>query len=177
MKLLQLCVAAAIAVGAIAGPHIAGAQALGEAATLGAGVSSAGSASGSALGNSISRTLGSEGRRRIASSSKTSNSGGVVNLRWSREQLKHSATTARTQTKGNAKTGSQKAKAGSRKAQPDFVIFGADPQNTDSEDASASQPKASRPSASQPKLSKDKGRSGDKGSSGQGGKNLIPASH
>jgi len=151
MKLLQLCVAAALAVGVTAGPHVARAQALGEAATLGAGVSSAGSASGSALGNRMNRTLGVAGRR-IASSGKTSsNSGGVVNLRWSRDQLKRSATTTRTHAKRNAKSGSQKAKAGSQKAQPSFVIFGADAPNDDSGDAPVSGPKTSRPSASQPK--------------------------
>ena len=157
MKLLQLCVAAAIAAGVAAGPHLARAQALGEAATLGAGVSSAGSASGSALGNSLGRTIGREGHR-LASSSNTSKSGGVVNMRWSRRALGHSATTTRTQAKGSAKVRNHKAK-------PDFVILGADPPNADSGDTAVSQPKASHPSASQPKPSRDKG------SSGQGGKN------
>ena len=158
MKLLQLCVAAAIAAGVAAGPHLARAQALGEAATLGAGVSSAGSASGSALGNSLSRTIRSE-RHRLASSSSTSKSGGVVTMRWSRRELGHSATTTRTHAKAHAKAGSQKTKAGSQKAQPGFVIFEADAPNEDSGDAPVSGPKASRPSASQPKPS------------GQGGKN------
>ncbi len=121
MKLLQLCAVAAIAAGATAGPHFARAQALGEAATLSAGASSAGSASASALGNSLGRAMRSEGRR-IASSSKTSTSGGVVNLHWRREQLGRPARTTRTQAKGNAKVESGKAK-------PDFVILGADPQN------------------------------------------------
>jgi hypothetical protein len=121
MKLLQLCVAAAIAAGVTTGPHVARAQALGEAATLSAGVSSAGSASGSALGNSLGRAMRSEGRR-TASSRKTPAPGGVVNLHWSREELDRSARTTRTQAKGNAKVESEKA-------QPDFVISGADPQN------------------------------------------------
>lgn len=151
MKLLQLCVAAAIAAGVTAGPHVAKAQALGEAATLGAGVSSAGSASGSALGNSLGRAMRSEGRR-VASSSKTSTSGGVVNLHWSREELKHSAKTPRTQARRNARGKREKAK-------PDFVISGADPQNADSEDGSVSQPRVVHPSASQPKLPKAKGSS------------------
>lgn len=149
MKLLQLCVVAAIAAGVTTGPHVARAQALGEAATLNAGVSSAGSGAGSALGNSIGRAMSGEGRA-LASSSKTSTSGGVVNMHWSRGQLERPARTTQTQTKGNAKVGSEKA-------QPAFVIVGADP--ADSDDASASQPKPS------------KGSSGDKGSSGQGGKN------
>jgi hypothetical protein len=147
MKLLQLCVAAAIAAGVTTGPHVARAQALGEAATLSAGVSSAGSASGSALGNSIGRAMRSEGGR-LASSSKTSTSGGVVNMHWSRKELERPARTTRTQTKGDAKVGNEKA-------QPDFVILGADPSNADSGDASASQPKPSK----------------DKGSPDQGGKN------
>jgi hypothetical protein len=136
MKILQLCVAAAIAAGVTTGPHVARAQALGEAATLSAGVSSAGSASGSALGNSVGRALRGEGGR-LASSSKSSTSGGVRNLHWSREELERSATATRTQAKGNAKVGSARttqtkakdnAKVGSEKAQPDFVIVGADPQ-------------------------------------------------
>jgi len=149
MKLLQLCVVSAIAAGVITGPHVARAQALGEAATLSAGAASAGSASGSALGNSIGRAMRGEGDR-LASSRKTSTSGGVVNMHWSRKELGRPARTTPTQTKGNAK-------AGSEKAQPDFVILGADP--ADSGDAPASQAKPS------------KGSSGDKGSSGQGGKN------
>jgi hypothetical protein len=158
MKLLQLCVVVAIASGVTAGPHVASAQALGEAATLSAGVSSAGSASGSALGKSLGRTMGSEGHR-MASSSKTSTSSGrVVHLHWSQEELERSARTARTRAKGDAKVGSEKA-------QPDFVILGADPQNADSGDASVSPPKAAHPSVNQPKPSKDEG------SSGQGGKN------
>lgn len=157
MKLLQLCVAAAIAAGVTMGPHVARAQALGEAATLSAGVSSAGSASASALGNSIGRAMRSEGRG-LASSSKRSTSGGVVNMHWSREQLGRSARTTGTQTKGSAKVGSEKA-------QPDVVILGADPPDAEFGDASASQPKVAHPSASQAKPSEDKG------SSGQGGKN------
>ena len=73
-------------------------------------------------------------------------------MHWSRRQLGRPAMT--TQTKGNAKVGSEKA-------QPAFVIVGADP--ADSGDASASQPKPSKGSSG--------GSSGDKGSSGQGGKN------
>lgn len=121
MKLLQLCVAAAIAAGVTMGPHVARAQALGEAATLNAGAASAGSASGSALGNSIGRAMRSQGDR-LASSGKTSTSGGVVNLHWKRERFGRSARTTRTQAKANAKVESGKAK-------PDFVIVGADPQN------------------------------------------------
>ena len=138
MKLLQLCVAAAIAAGVTTGPHLARAQALGEAATLSAGVSSVGSASGSALGNSVGKAMRSEGHR-VASSSKTSTSGGAVNLHWSREELDRSARTTRTQAKGNAKVESEKpqpgsqakgnAKVESEKPQPPFVIVGADPQN------------------------------------------------
>jgi hypothetical protein len=57
------------------------------------------------------------------------------------------------QAKGNSKVRSEKA-------QPDFVIFGADPQNEDSGDASVSQPNAAHPFASQPKPSNDKGSGG-----------------
>jgi len=155
MKLLQLCVVAAIAAGVTTGPHVARAQALGEAATLSAGAASAGSASGSALGNSIGRAMRSEGDR-LASSRKTSTSGGVVNMHWSQKELGRPARTAGTQTKANAKAGSEKAK-------PDVVILGADPP--DSGDASVSQPVVAHPSASQAQPSEDKG------SSGQGGKN------
>ena len=144
MRLLQLCVAAAIAAAVMVGPHVANAQALGEAGALGAGLSSVGSASGSALGNGINRTMTSEGRR-VHSSGGASNSGGVTNLHWSREELKRSEKTTRTHRKAR----NTKAKSG--KPQPDFVIFGADSPNADSEDASASQPRAVRPSASQPK--------------------------
>ena len=153
MKLLQLCVAAAIAAGVTTGPQVARAQALGEAAILNAGAASTGSAAGSALGNSIGRAMSNAGDR-LASSRKTSTSGGVVNMHWSRGQLGRPARTTPTQTKGNAK-------AGSEKAQPDFVILGADPSDADSGDVSASQPKPA----------KDKGSSGDKASSDQGGKN------
>ncbi|HEX5234112.1 MAG TPA: hypothetical protein VFW25_02150 [Silvibacterium sp.] len=152
MKLLQLCVAAAIAAGMTAGPHVARAQALGEAATLNAGVSTAGSASASVLGNSLGRTMRNQGAR-TASSSKTSTSGGVVNLHWKQEKLERSTGTKRTQANGNAKVGSEKA-------QPDFVILGADPQDADSEDASVTQPKAAHPSASEPKPPKRTGSSG-----------------
>ena len=134
MKLLQMCVAVAIAAGVAVGPHAANAQALSGAATLNAGVSSAGSASASALGNSIGRTMRREGRR-IGASSKTSTSGGVVNLHWSREELKRSARTTRTQAKHNARVRSETA-------QPDFVIVGADPPNADSADVPVSQPRA-----------------------------------
>lgn len=158
MKLLQFCMAAAIAAGMTMGPHVVTAQALGEAATLSAGVSSAGSASGSALSNSLGRTMKSNGRG-IASSSKTSSSGGIVNLHWSRKELERSARTTRTQAKRNAKSGSEKA-------QPDFVILGADPEDAGSGEASVSQAKAAHPSASQPKPSKNAGSS-----SGQVGKN------
>lgn len=147
------------------GPHVANAQALGEAGALGAGLSSVGSASGSALGNSINRTLTSEGRR-VHSSGGASNSGGVTNLHWSREELKRSEKTTRTHAKD------KKAKSKSGKPQPDFVIFGADPPNADSEDAPATQPKPAHSSASQPEAPRDKGssRQGEK-------KNSILASH
>jgi len=167
MRLLQLCVAAAIAAAVMVGPHVANAQALGEAGALGAGLSSVGSASGSALGNGINRTMTSEGRR-VHSSGGASNSGGVTNLHWSREELKRSEKTTRTHAKD------KKANVRSKKPQPEFVIFGADPPNTDSDDAPARQPKATRPSASQPKATKDK----DKGSSRQSEKkNSAPANH
>lgn len=152
MKLLQLGMAAAIAAGVMVGPHVASAQALGEAGALGAGLSSVGSASGSALGNSINRTLTSEGRR-VNSSRGASNSGGVTNLHWSREELKRSQKTTRTHAKD------KRAKSKSGKPQPDFVIFGADPPNADAEDAPVVQPRAAHPSASQPKESRDKGSS------------------
>lgn len=155
MKLLQLCVVAAMAAGVVAGPRVARAQAIGEAATLNSGVSSAESASGSALGKSLDRTLRREGGR-VASSSTTSTSGGVVNLHWSRKELKHSSTKARTRATGNAK-------ARSRKAQPDFVIFGADPSNADTDDSSVGHAEAPHPSASQPKTAKNKGSSGSDG--------------
>src|SRR6185437_15201285 len=134
MKLLQMCVAVAIAAGVAVCPHAANAQALSGAATLNAGVSSAGSASASALGNSMGRTMRRE-RRRIGASSKTSTSGGVVNLQWSRQELKRSARTTRTQAKHNGR-------ARSEKAQPDFVIVGADPPNADSADVPVSQPRS-----------------------------------
>jgi hypothetical protein len=146
MRLLQLCVAAAIAAAVMAGPHVVNAQALGEAGALGAGLSSVGSASGSALSNGINRTLTSEGRR-VNSNSGASNSGGVTNLHWSREQLKRSERASGTHRKAR----NTKAKSKKGKPQPAFVIFGADPPNADSEDAPASQPRAVRPSASQPK--------------------------
>lgn len=120
MKLLQWFVVAAIA-GVATGAHVARAQALGEAATLGAGAGSAGSASGSALGNSIGRAMKNEGLR-VASSGKGSSSGGAVNLHWSREQLARSARKTRTQAKGNAKVEPEKAK-------PAFVVIGSDPEN------------------------------------------------
>lgn len=137
MKLIQMCMALAIATGVAAAPHVARAQALGEAATLSAGVSSAGSGSGSALGHSIGRAMGTEGRH-VTSSSKASTSGGVITLHWSRQELKRSEKTSRTAANHKTRTGTQKA-------QPDFVIFGADPQNSDSnsdsDGAPASQPK------------------------------------
>lgn len=157
MNRLQWCVALAVAAGVTAGAHVAKAQALGEAATLGAGVSSAASGSGSALGNSLGRVMRSEGSR-ITSSGKSSNSGGVVNLHWSRAELERSAKTTRTQAKDKAKVQQDK------KAKPDFVIFGADPPDADSGDTPAGRPMAARPSASQPKTSKVEG------SSGKGGK-------
>lgn len=163
MKLLHLCVTAAIAAGVAASPHIARAQALGEAGALSAGTSSAGSASGATLGNAIGRTMNSEGRR-IHSSGKTSTSGGVVNLHWSREELGRSAKSARRPVKRNSRRRSEKAK-------PDFVILGADPPDGDSDDAPVSRPRAAHPSASQVKPSRDNG------SSAHGGKNKASASH
>ena len=164
MKLLQLSMAAAIAAVVMVGPQVASAQALGEAGALGAGLSSVGSASGSALGNSLNPTMTSEGRR-IHSSSGASNSGGVTNLHWSREELKRSEKT--TQTHAKARNANSKSKSG--KPQPDFVIFGADPPNADSEDAPVVQPQTTRPSsiqpqpahlsASHPKATKDKHKS------------------
>lgn len=175
MKLLQLSMAAAIAAGAMAGPHVARAQALGEAGALGAGLSSVGSASGSALSNGINQTMSSEGRR-IRSSSGNSNSGGVTNLHWSREELARSAKTTRT----HAKSSNAQAKSKNGKPQPDFVIFGADPPSSDSEDAPASQPKA-RPTAIQPKATPRSPShlkaSSNKGSSRQGEKSSTPARH
>jgi hypothetical protein len=171
MKLLHLCLAAAITAGVMAGPHVAIAQALGEAGALGAGLSSVGSASGSALSNGINRTMSSEGRR-INSSGSNSNSGGVTNLHWSRSELERSAKTTRTQAKG------KKAKARNGKPQPEFVIFGADPPNADSEDAPVVQPRAAHPSSSQPKShSIQPKESRDKNSSRPGKKNVIPAGH
>lgn len=159
MKLLQWCMVAAIAAGVMVGPHVANAQALGEAGALGAGLSSVGSASGSALSSGINRTLTSEGRR-VHSSGGASNSGGVTNLHWSREELKRSERASGTHRKAR----NTKSKSG--KPQPDFVIFGADPPNPDSEDAPATQPRTVRPSpshskatprsANQPKVTKDK---------------------
>jgi hypothetical protein len=154
MKLLQWCMVAAIAAGVMVGPHVANAQALGEAGALGAGLSSVGSASGSALSNGINRTMTSEGRR-VNSSRGASNSGSVTNLHWSREELKRSEKTTRTHAKD------KNAKSKSGKPQPDFVIFGADPPNADSEDAPVTKPKAVPRSANHPKATKDK----DKGSS------------
>lgn len=133
MKLLGICVAITLVAGVAAAPHAARAQALGEAATLGAGVSSAGSGSASALGSSLGRAMASEGSR-MGSSGKTSTSGGVITLHYSRQELERDRRTARTRAKNKARTGS-------KKAQPDFVIFGADPPDSDTDAAPASQPK------------------------------------
>jgi len=176
MKLLQLGMAAAIVAAMAVAPHIASAQALGEAGALGAGLSSVGSASGSALSNGINRTMSSEGRR-IHSSSGNSNSGGVTNLHWSREELERSGKATRT----HAKAGNTKAKSKNGKPQPEFVIFGADPPSSDSEDAPVVHPKAARPSSIQPQPAHSSAghpkATKDKGSSRPGEKNLTPASH
>ena len=131
MKLLGLCMAAALAAGVAVVPHVARAQALGEAATLSAGVSAAGSGAGSALGRSLGRTMGSEGHR-IASSSKTSTAGGVVNLHWSESERPRYGQTEWTGTKDKAET---------KKDQPAFVIYGAETQDEDSGGAAVTQPK------------------------------------
>lgn len=153
MKLLQLCmIIATSVVGVIAGPRIVRAQALGEASTLSAGVSSAVSGSASALGNSLGRATRGEADR-LASSGKTSTSGGVVNLHWRHERLTRSARSKTAKAKVNAK-------ARNEKPRPDFVIFGADPEVPDSGDGALSQPGAAHPSARQPKPSNDKSSSG-----------------
>ncbi len=172
MKLLQLCLTATIVAGIIAGPRVARAQALGEAGALGAGLSSVGSASGSALSNGLNRTMNSAGHR-INSSSGASNSGGVRNLHWSREELKRSERPTRTHAKD------KKAKSNRAKPRAGFVIFGADPPNSDSEDASVIQPKATRPSANQPKAGHPNQPkvSRNKNSSRPGEKNATPADH
>lgn len=135
----------AVVAGVAAGPHVAKAQALGEAATLGAGVSTAGT-SGRALGGSIGRAMGSEGSR-ISSTSKTSTSGGVINLHWSRAQMERSRRA--TQSRANSRT----TTTDSKKAQQGFVIYGADPQNADPD----ADPNATP--ATQPKASTNKGSS------------------
>lgn len=77
--------------------------------------------------------MASEGSR-MGSSGKTSTSGGVITLHYSRQELERDRRTARTRAKN-------KARIGSKKAQPDFVIFGADPPDSDTDAAPASQPK------------------------------------
>jgi hypothetical protein len=136
MKLLGLCVATLLVAGVSAAPHLARAQALGEAAALNAGASTAGTGAGSALGRNIGRAMGSEGRR-VRSSGKTSTSSGVMNLHWSESQR----TAARTHARGKPAASKTKAAAKSGKAQPEFVIFGADAQKADSVGAAVSQPK------------------------------------
>lgn len=136
MKLLGLCVATVLVAGVAAVPHAARAQALGEAATLSAGVSSAGSGAGSALGRRIGGAMGSEGRR-VSSSGKTSTSGGVTNLHWSRAERERYERAQRTR-QAHSKTA---AKAKDAKPQPAFVIFGADTRDADTGDAAVSQPK------------------------------------
>lgn len=151
MKLLGMCVAMAMVAGVAAGPHVARAQALGEAATLSAGVSSAGSASARGLGDTIGRAMGSEGSR-MASSSKTSTSGGVINLHWSRADMERSQRAARSRAQSKTTTGSNRP-------QQDFVIYGADPLKADpdaNQDAApAPQPKPTTPKAPN---GKDSGR-------------------
>lgn len=141
MKLLQMCGAIAIATGVAAAPHVARAQALGEAATLSAGVSSAGSASGSTLGGSIGRAMGSAGSH-MASSGRTSTTGGVVNLHWSGQGLKRSEKAAQTHAKDKAKS-----RIGSKNAHPDFVIFGADAPIADDTDVDSGHQSVSLPKA------------------------------
>ena len=139
MKLLGWCVAAALVAGAAAVPRAANAQALGEAATLGSGVSAAGSGAGSALGRRIGGAMASEGRR-MGSSSRTTTSGGVTNLHWSRaerERYERAERVRRTHAKTKGKTKGKKAKP-----QPAFVIFGADTPEAGSGDTAVSQPKA-----------------------------------
>lgn len=137
MKLLGMCVAMAIVTGVAAGPRMVSAQALGEAATLSAGVSTAGT-SGRSLGSSIGRAMGSQGSR-ISSTTKTSTSGGVITLHWSRTEMQRSQRATHTRTP-NKTTGD------ATKAQQGFVIYGADPQNADPDAdpdaAPAPQPKA-----------------------------------
>ncbi|HUY80231.1 MAG TPA: hypothetical protein VMU92_00705 [Acidobacteriaceae bacterium] len=136
MKLLSLYVAAVLVAGVAAVPHVARAQALGEAATLSAGVSSAGSGAGSTLGRRVGGAMRSEGRR-MGSSGRTSTSGGVMNLHWSRAQRERYERTERAR-RAHSKT---KAKTKNGKPQPAFVIFGADTPDAGSGDAAVSQPK------------------------------------
>jgi hypothetical protein len=139
MRLWRLGVAAVLLVGVAAVPKLAEAQALGEAATLGSGVSAAGSGAGSALGRRIGGAMRSEGRR-MDSSRGASTTGGVMNLHWSRAERERyeraeRARRAHATTKGKAKT-----KIKNAKPQPAFVIFGADAQDGDSGGAAVSQP-------------------------------------
>ena len=136
MRLLGWLAAVAVVVGVAAAPHAARAQALGEAATLGSGVSAAGSGAGSALGRRIGGAMRSEGRR-MSSSGRATTSGGVTNLHWSRaerERYERAERARRAHSKG-------KAKAKNGKPQPAFVIFGADAEGADSGGAAVNQPK------------------------------------
>ncbi len=135
MRLLGLFVVSVLVAGTAA-PHVARAQALGEAATLSAGVSAAGSGAGSALGRNINGAMRSEGRR-ITARGKTSTSGGVVNLHWRGTERARYGRTAHVPVRAKAL-----AKTKTGKAEPGFVIYGADAQDTDSEGAAVSQPKA-----------------------------------
>jgi len=137
MKLLGWYVATLLVAGAMAVPQTAKAQALGEAATLGAGVSAAGSGAGSALGRRIGGAMRSEGRR-MGSSRGSSTSGGVMNLHWSQAQRERYERAHRKLAHSHAKGA---AKSKNAKPQPAFQIFGADTQDAGSGDASVSQPK------------------------------------
>jgi hypothetical protein len=127
MKLLRLCVTTVLVAGLAAAPLVARAQALGETATLNSGVSAAGSGAGSALGRRIGGAMASEGHR-VASHGKTQTSGGVVNLHWSGAQRVRYGQTEREHAHAKMKSG---------KAQPAFVIYGADSGDS----GAASQPK------------------------------------
>ena len=144
MKLLGWCVAAALVAGAAAVPRAANAQALGEAATLGSGVSAAGSGAGSALGRRIGGAMASEGRR-MGSSSGTTTSGGVTNLHWSRAERERYERAERAR-RGHSKAKTKgKTKGKKAKPQPAFVIFGAD--TPDSGDANSGGTEVSQPKA------------------------------
>lgn len=142
MKLLGSCIVAVLVAGVAMVPHAARAQALGEAATLGAGVSAAGSGAGSALGRRIGGAMASEGRR-MGSSSGSSTSGGVTNLHWSRAERERYERTERARQAHSKTKGKIKGK--NAKPQPAFQIFGADTPDADSGDADSGGAAASQP--------------------------------